>query len=349
RFDDAQALLAPLVRRADAQPDWLRGHAHALVVLGRFAEAEAALARGLARHPESKMLRAVEGILASSREDWPKAIALWAAYRRSFPEDGTGWEHYGRAVQGAALSAADDRLAAPGGPVLTAPVQIDVVDDEPVRRLMLGFESLGDSCEFGLVQRRYAAEPLGLLRWNDVQLDNLLAALAERFAGMGEPAVTEMPVIGNGEYTVRDTRWDLWMHTFQFVGQADPAVLLPKMCRRVAYLRDKLIEDLVAAEKIFVYRAPALSAERIAALHAALRAYGSAKLLVALPVDAAEAFANVPGELVEVGEGCWVGVLSRLGVTDDNQWDIAYDDWVRICRKASAAAAIRCPAPRPAA
>ena len=116
--------------------------------------------------------------------------------------------------------------------------------------LMLRFESIGDSCEFGSVQRRYAAEPLGLLRWNDVQLDDLLAALANRFEGMGLPDHTEMPVLGNGEYTIKDTRWSLWMHTFLFEGQTDPAALYPKMCRRVvAWLRDKLVADLEAAEK----------------------------------------------------------------------------------------------------
>ena len=183
------------------------------------------------------------------------------------------------------------------------------------------------------MQRRYAAEPLGLLRWNDVRLENLIAALGQRFAGMGEAGNTEMPVIGNGEFTVKDTRWDLWMHTFQFVGQVDPAALFPKMCRRVVYLRDKLIEDLEGAEKIFVYRAPAMTSPQLAGLHAALGDYGPVKLVAVLPIGAPGDFSGPAGEVVEVGERCWVGFLSRLGVADDNHWDIAYDDWVSICGK----------------
>ena len=128
------------------------------------------------------------------------------------------------------------------------------------------------------------------------------------------------------------------MHTFQFVGQADPAVLFPKMCRRVVYLRDKLIEDLEAAEKIFVYRAPTLTVAQLAALHAALCAYGPVKLVAVLPVGAPGEFSGAAGDIVEVNERCWVGFLSRLGVADDNHWDIAYEDWASICRKVAGAA-----------
>ncbi len=343
RFADAAHLFGTLVRRRDPHPDWLRGHAHALIVLGRFAEAEAAVATALARHPESQILLAVEGILASSRENWPKAVTLWAVYRRRFPDDRTGWEHHGRAVQGALLDAQEASHAEPA--ILSAPLKIDVVEDEAIRSLMLGFESIGDSCEFGSVQRRYAAEPLGLLRWNDVKLDDLLAALAHRFEGMGQPEHTEMPVIGNGEYTIRDKRWSLWMHTFLFEGQTDPAALYPKMCRRVAWLRDKLVADLEAAEKIFVYRSPGIDQGRLATLHAALEAYGPIRLLAVQPATAACETPGAPGEIVALGERRWMGFLSRLGVADGNYWDIAFHEWVAICRATEAAT--RSPPPPP--
>ena len=237
-------------------------------------------------------------------------------------------------MQGALLAATDDGLAEAAPP--TAPLKVDVVDDEEIRQLLLGFESIGDSCEFGSVQRRYAAEPLGLLRWNDVQLDNLLVALAHRFEGMGEPDNTEMPIIGNGEYTIKDKRWDLWMHTFQFEGQADPSVLQPKMCRRVVYLRDKLLEDLSAAEKIFVYCTAAINADQIAQLHDALGAFGPVKLLAVQPADAESDLKGAAGEVAQICERRWVGFLNRLGVARSQFWDIAFDDWVSICRRVAA-------------
>ena len=47
--------------------------------------------------------------------------------------------------------------------------------------MLLRFESIGSDCEFGAVQRRYGAEPLGLLRWNDVDILSLEQALAACF------------------------------------------------------------------------------------------------------------------------------------------------------------------------
>jgi len=57
---------------------------------------------------------------------------------------------------------------------------------------MLAFQSLGDNCEFGLVQRRGGAEPLELLRFAgiflpiEIRLEKLAAALERKFDGLGE-------------------------------------------------------------------------------------------------------------------------------------------------------------------
>ena len=98
------------------------------------------------------------------------------------------------------------------------------------------------------------AEPLGLLRWNDVTFETLSAALEARFARMGEPETTELVAGSIGELYVRDRRWDLGMHTFLFTREVSQDTLFPKMCRRVAYLRDKFVADLEAAEKVLVYK-----------------------------------------------------------------------------------------------
>ena len=43
------------------------------------------------------------------------------------------------------------------------------------------------------------------------------------------------------------------MHTFIYKGQATAEQLMPKMLRRLQFLKDKLVQDLITAEKIFVY------------------------------------------------------------------------------------------------
>ena len=65
------------------------------------------------------------------------------------------------------------------------------------------------------------------------------------------------------------------MHTFLLrAGHVDADDVYKKMCRRIVYLRGKLLEDLAAAEKIFVYRSPTIDADGLRRLHRALRAHG---------------------------------------------------------------------------
>ncbi len=54
--------------------------------------------------------------------------------------------------------------------------------------LVLQFESLGDNCELGLVQRKLGAEPLGMFRFAGAPLGHLLCAMRSRFEGMADPA-----------------------------------------------------------------------------------------------------------------------------------------------------------------
>ena len=86
-----------------------------------------------------------------------------------------------------ALLFAADSAPAPllSQPSATAGPQQDDRAADHRTALMLDFESLGENCEFGLVQRRCGIEPLGLLRFSSTPLPPLLHALRERFAGMG--------------------------------------------------------------------------------------------------------------------------------------------------------------------
>ena len=100
-------------------------------------------------------------------------------------------------------------------------------------------------------------------------------------------------------------------------------------------LRDRLLADLATADKIFVFRSSGLEADRLEALHRALRAHGPVRLLDVRPAapTAPSAVQGAAGEVVEVGEGLWVGFLERLGGQAGATWDVAYEDWIDICRK----------------
>src|SRR3954454_11670711 len=79
------------------------------------------------------------------------------------------------------------------------------------RELVLHFESVGDNCELGLVQRQVGAEPLGLLRFSGAPLRSLLRGLASRFHGIADPESIRIHE-ENGEFMVKLIRYDFYYH-----------------------------------------------------------------------------------------------------------------------------------------
>ena len=327
---EAAAQWSRLCAREPVHEQWYQGWAFSLILLGQFAEAAAVLDRADAAYPDEGHLLATRAFLEMERENWNAALSLWRTYRARWPDDQAGWEGQGKTI--AAIHAA--RAEGDGAPTDAVKVEIEVVEDDLRRKLMLGFESLGADCEFGLVQRRFGAEPLGLLRFNDVGLRNLMDALDAGFADMGEPDRTAMIVSNSGEFYVTDSRWGLGMHTFMFDSRHAAAALLPKMCRRVAYLRDKLRDDLRAGEKTFVYKTDAIDLDGLRALHRALQQLGRVRLLhvrrASVPLADRPFDAAVPGRVALLDPGLWVGFLSRMG-NAGTEWDIAFEEWVSIC------------------
>lgn len=330
------------------QLDWYHAYAMGLLTLGRFERLDPLLKSLRQRFPDYNGFLQVQAMQAEALQNYDESLALWREFRGRFPDDPVGWEHYGRVHQARELARIDGvtQVEASGGSniiVLNTPVDIEVVEDEEARVLLSSFESLGFNCELGLVQRRFGAEPLSLLRFNSVSLDGLLAALANRFLDMGKPETTELECASNGEYYLKDRRWGLGMHTFIFKGQQDSDVLFKKFCRRSAFLKDKLLADLTDARKIFVYSSPRLSRDELMALHRALLAVGPVTLLhIRLSSSPPEGFPEAsPGAAMEISEGLFVGYLRRPGNSPDGSWDIAFDDWVSICRKVYDAVAAR--------
>ncbi len=324
-----------LVARRRVDPRWRQGLTTILLKQDKIDEAQSILDAARRRHPDHRGLLFVEGQLALRREAWDKAFAIFSALADSRPDDGDARAHVERVATIQRLVAAE---AHGQPPQMRAPIDVERIDDEAVRQLMLRFEGIGADCEFGTVQRRFGAEPLGLLRWNDVAYPNLIAALEARFDGLGEPPFTELLAGEIGEFYMRDRRWDLGMHTFLFEGEISRETLLPKMQRRVAFLRDKFLADLSAAEKIFVFKADDLTAEELAHLHASLKRFGPVRLLHVRHVASAGTGRWPPaaaGEVATLAPDLMVGYVSRMG----DLYDPPYDEWVEICRSASAAPA----------
>lgn len=198
------------------------------------------------------------------------------------------------------------------------------------------FESLGDNCEFGLVQRFVGAEPLGFFRFNYAPLPALSDMLDTEFRDVDRAEDIEMvraTDAADAELIVQNRRFGYRYHTFRHDADADS--VRAQQLRVIAFLKDKLLADLRGAEKIFVRRGAHTLAD-MAGLARRLRRYGPATLLWVVPEDEADQ----AGTVRVLEPGLLQGFMDRLAPPQD-----AYDlspVWVDMCRNAYALRAGAC-------
>jgi hypothetical protein len=199
------------------------------------------------------------------------------------------------------------------------------------------FESLGDNCEFGFVQRHHGLEPGGLLRWAFSTLDGLVRAIDARFEriyNFDDLAPYTPNMVIDGKYGIafhsemRSLRAD---HGLAFVAPPDE---LRRIYReeqeKVSYLVCKLIDALYRGERIFVYKRNAgLAARDIARLHQSVSAYGPGRLLCVVPASA-----GLPaGTVRHAAPRTKLAAIEALAPYD-NVESALYDSWTDICRQA---------------
>ncbi len=210
------------------------------------------------------------------------------------------------------------------------------------RDLVLGFESLGDSCELGLVQRGVGAEPLGMFRFAGAPLRHLIRAMDARFEGMADPDhVRVQPE--NGEYMIKLTKYDFIYHAHVKIGEADPVALHRQQTRTVRFLVDKLIADLENREKIMVFRQnEELSANDLLDFRRALSGYGAPTLLW---VQATRP-SHPAGTVVVVDDTLMIGYVAWMAPRNNaHHFDLR--SWLTMLRNAHRLRPDRTPAAQP--
>jgi len=314
--------------------------AAALRELGRHHEAALLLAQADGSVPDDKPAAPARfadvpesaeqaGLNAGARDDWAAAVAHLQAAVQRFPA-------VPRLRQ--RLYEAQLRLAGSG----PAPAPLQLVEDDPDRALVLRFESLGGTghgCEFGIFQRGMGAEPLGLLRWADLGQHALCNALETEFAGVGEPEFTRLFVPDNSnpaEYWTTDTRHHMAMRTFVLVADMPEDRMQRQVSQRLRFLRRKLIDDLRAAEKIFVYKNMRrnLTGDELARLHREVRAYGDTTLFYIAYADPQ----HPPGTVESGGPGLIRGYIEHFShhPATDAFFGHVHQELLALCRKALA-------------
>jgi hypothetical protein len=178
--------------------------------------------------------------------------------------------------------------------------------------LLQRFESLGDNCEFGFVQRANGYEDGGLLRWSISPLDKLILCFETDFRDLYlfknlEPSTPKM---------VRDIATGLMFHTQMH--SIDGHFVLAEEARREVYaierqkidhLLDKFRQKVRQADTICVYkRNSGITDADAIRLQQSLSKLGPSNLLIVRSTDDRARWGTVECS----GSGLFVGLIDQF-------------------------------------
>ena len=195
-----------------------------------------------------------------------------------------------------------------------------------------GFESIGDSCEFGFVQHQFGLAPISLLRWAGCSLDGLIRALHADFDELFAAADLRQGSTG----VVVDTKYDIYYHSeLRFDGDAllqepDNLARHRRLMTDVRFRRRLFGETLAERAKILVFKSSrALPMADILRLKAALDTQVPQRLLCVV-----KATPERPAGTMElVASGVKLGALARLA-PGPHQDQVDLEGWLDLCAKA---------------
>jgi hypothetical protein len=205
---------------------------------------------------------------------------------------------------------------------------------ESAKDLVMYFESLGDNCEFGLMQRQVGTERLGLFRYaGTLSTKALIEGLNARFAGFATKDDLQFHTF-HGEWICVSRRYGYVFHTRRFEATATEEQVREEEAVHLSFLARMLLEDIEDGEKVFVRRLGGFEAtgpeHGMEALYAALRAIGPARLLWITPVNAQHPAAQV----LRLDEGLFRGYIARLGPYE-NAHDFSVPAWIDLLSAAA--------------
>ncbi len=275
---DYEAALGAIADQ-EATPRVKARRARLLSRLGRSEEAEAALVAALAEEPKDVDLLGEYAMQAVRRGDWTEALNRWQEAEKLLPDS----ERVKNGLTMVRQQLAQFEPPPPSGPKSESAV------------LFNRFESLGATsggCEFGMVQGQYGCAGLGMLRWSNIQIESLLRGINRTFEGVGLLENTTLRIARRTptreEYLLRDMVYNFGGHTFVEPKNVPEDKMLAQSAKRLAFLRNKLIEEMRSGKKIFVFKlANPVEDEVLLEIGDALARLGPGRLLCAVKANAA--------------------------------------------------------------
>ena len=240
--------------------------------------------------------------------------------------------------RGAPALSASEMLVLPWRPFahgerVRAPAATPPAEAAERKALAMRFQSLGENCEFGMVQRRCGAEPVDPFRFASIYLPRLVEGLECAFADLGDGGLQFVRDKGN-EWHGHHRKYGLAYHTFMR-DESLPGGFVESERRRLASLGRSLSEQLASAGKIFVIQRPGMSLAQVLPILRLLRMYSERnRLLWVLPAQTPEKIGQV--ELLDSRFA--MGFIDRLA-PGEHVPDLSFDVWLQIC--ATAAQALR--------
>ncbi len=317
---------------------------------GQVADAELLAADALGRFGDHAWLLVEQGVTCFYTRDWAEARRRFAHIRARFPDDPAGYTRGAEVALNlgdhtdalALVRAAGPRFPDQAGHLAELARQAQGMREQDFKWTARQFESLGGGChdghrwgfgcEFGLFQREMGIEPMGLLRWGSLGPEDLIRALDEDFAEVDRPDTLYLWGEGYWGYTQRayTLRVD---HSDLEISRVGEDEARRKLCAMLAFLRQKLLEDLEDGVKIFVYRMLDEAADMalITRMAAAVGRHGPGTLM----------FAQVGerDEVVRVGPNLLLATMTRFSSLGENKgFEWRYTEWLTLCHQALALA-----------
>lgn len=201
------------------------------------------------------------------------------------------------------------------------------------------FESLGDNCELGMMQRAISRERLGLFRYaGSADLDSVVTAIENGFDGFGTEDDLELSPF-HDEWLATSRRYGFSFHTGVKRDARSADATRKGESMKLLFLARKLLEEMSSAHKVFVRRCERKCEEAgMHRLHAALRVHGPSRLLWVEPSTATAPHASIS----RVADGLYLarhGALTPFGRAIDFRSDL----WVSLLLAADASISVGSP------